>query len=48
MPDILHRIEVKSSAKDTYEALATTQGLASWWTDGTKGTSEGRTFGVTR
>ncbi len=40
MPDILHRIEVKSSAKDTYAALATVPGLASWSTDGTQGTSK--------
>jgi uncharacterized protein YndB with AHSA1/START domain len=40
MPDILHRVEIKSSAEDTYGALATTKGLAGWWTDDTKGISE--------
>jgi uncharacterized protein YndB with AHSA1/START domain len=41
MPDILHRVEVKSSPKDTYQALATRAGLAAWWTDDTQGS-----FGV--
>jgi uncharacterized protein YndB with AHSA1/START domain len=37
MPDILHRVGVKSSAKATYAALSTKEGLASWWTAGTEG-----------
>ena len=32
MPDILHRVGVKSSAQATYAALSTKQGLAGWWT----------------
>lgn len=37
MPDILHRVAVKSSADDTYKALATRDGLAGWWTTDTQG-----------
>ena len=40
MPDILHRIEVRSSPNDAYKALATREGLAGWWTTDTKGTFE--------
>jgi uncharacterized protein YndB with AHSA1/START domain len=32
MVDILHRVEVKASAADTYAALSTREGLAGWWT----------------
>jgi uncharacterized protein YndB with AHSA1/START domain len=41
MPDILHRVEVKSSPIEAYTALTTRDGLAGWWTTGTSGT-----FGV--
>ncbi|HET6335249.1 MAG TPA: SRPBCC domain-containing protein [Polyangiales bacterium] len=37
MPDILHRIEVKASPKNTYEVLSSRQGLADWWTSDTQG-----------
>jgi uncharacterized protein YndB with AHSA1/START domain len=38
MPDILHRVGIKSSAPDTaYKALTTRDGLAAWWTDDTRG-----------
>jgi uncharacterized protein YndB with AHSA1/START domain len=38
MPDILHRVGIKSSSpKDTYKALTTCEGLSAWWTDNTKG-----------
>ena len=37
MPDILHRVEIKASPKDTYRALTTIDGLAGWWTTNTKG-----------
>jgi uncharacterized protein YndB with AHSA1/START domain len=37
MPDILHRVGVKSSAKATYAALSTKEGLAGWWTVDTAG-----------
>ena len=40
MPDILHRVELKSSPADVYRALATPEGLAGWWTTDTKGRSE--------
>src|SRR4029079_2079542 len=36
MPDILHRVEINASAKDTYRALTTVDGLAGWWTTNTK------------
>jgi uncharacterized protein YndB with AHSA1/START domain len=37
MPDILHRVGIKSSTKDAYKALTTIDGLAGWWTSTTKG-----------
>lgn len=41
MPDILHRVGIKSvSPKDTYKALTTSEGLSAWWTDNTKGKSK--------
>lgn len=41
MPDILHRVGIKSSPpKDTYKALTTREGLSAWWTDDTKGQSK--------
>ena len=39
MPDILHRVAVKGSPKDTYRALSTLEGLAAWWTPETRGES---------
>ena len=39
MPDILHRVGIKSSQKDAYKALTTIDGLAGWWTSTTKGDS---------
>jgi uncharacterized protein YndB with AHSA1/START domain len=39
MPDILHRVEMKSSPADAYRAVATIEGLASWWTTDTRGHS---------
>ena len=40
MPDILHRVGIKSSTKDVYKALATIDGLSGWWTSTTKGDSK--------
>lgn len=41
MPDILHRVGIKSSSpKDTYKALTTVAGLAAWWTDNVTGESK--------
>ena len=37
MPDILHRVAIKSSPNDTYRALTTREGLAGWWTTDTQG-----------
>ena len=39
MPDILHRIAVKSSPSEAHRALGTREGLASWWTRETRGES---------
>ena len=44
MPDILHRVGVKSSREDAYKALTTRDGLAAWWTNNTQG--EGSVGGV--
>ena len=40
MADILHRVGIKASAATVYEALATRDGLAGWWTIDTKGESK--------
>ena len=41
MPDILHRVGIKStSPDDTYQALTAIEGLSGWWTDDTKGESK--------
>ena len=37
MADILHRVGIKSSSNEVYKALATREGLASWWTNDTQG-----------
>jgi uncharacterized protein YndB with AHSA1/START domain len=37
MPDILHKVDIKSSPNDTYRALATLEGLDGWWTRTTQG-----------
>ena len=39
MPDILHRVGIKSSLDDVYTALTTREGLAAWWTNNTQGES---------
>jgi uncharacterized protein YndB with AHSA1/START domain len=36
MPDILHRIGIKSSPENVYQALSEEKGLAGWWTVNTK------------
>lgn len=46
MPDILHRVGIKSSTDDAYEALTTLEGLSGWWTSNTQG--ESRVGGVLR
>jgi uncharacterized protein YndB with AHSA1/START domain len=38
MPDILHRVGIKSSSPDAiYNALTTREGLSDWWTKDTEG-----------
>ena len=42
MPDILHRVGIKSSSlNDVYRALTTVEGLSGWWTTDTRGESPG-------
>jgi uncharacterized protein YndB with AHSA1/START domain len=40
MVDILHRVGIKASVDQVYQALATREGLAAWWTDNTRGESK--------
>jgi uncharacterized protein YndB with AHSA1/START domain len=41
MPDILHKVGVKSSSlNDVYKALTTIEGLSAWWTTNTRGESK--------
>jgi uncharacterized protein YndB with AHSA1/START domain len=41
MPDILHRVGLKSSSpNDAYKALSTIEGLSAWWTNDTQGESK--------
>ena len=41
MPDILHKVGIKSSSLDhTYKALTTREGLSTWWTTDTQGESK--------
>ncbi len=44
MPDILHRVGIRSSLDNVYKALTTRDGLAGWWTNDTKG--QGKVGGV--
>src|SRR5437762_3493291 len=47
MVDIIHRIGIKAPLSRVYEALATVEGVAGWWTDETVGVSKpGGTFKV--
>jgi uncharacterized protein YndB with AHSA1/START domain len=41
MPDILHKVGIRSSSlDDVYRALTTLEGLSAWWTTTTEGKSE--------
>ena len=41
MPDILHKVGLKSSSPDNvYEALSAVEGLSRWWTSDTRGESK--------
>jgi uncharacterized protein YndB with AHSA1/START domain len=42
MPDILHRVGIKSSPKQVYESLSTIKGLSNWWVTGTNGSAKQR------
>ena len=39
MPDIIHRIGMKAPAAAVYDAVATAQGVAGWWTRETTSTA---------
>jgi uncharacterized protein YndB with AHSA1/START domain len=40
MVDILHRVGIKASLDEVYQALATREGVAGWWTTNTQGQSK--------
>jgi uncharacterized protein YndB with AHSA1/START domain len=40
MPDIIHRIGIKSTPARVYEAIASVAGVAGWWTEETTGESK--------
>jgi uncharacterized protein YndB with AHSA1/START domain len=41
MVDILHRVGIEGATPETvYDALATVDGLAGWWTEDTKGSAD--------
>ena len=43
MPDILHKVGIKSaSLNEVYAALTTVEGLSAWWTTRTQGEPPGR------
>ena len=35
--DILHRVGIKATTDQVYEALATPEGVAGWWTEDSHG-----------
>jgi hypothetical protein len=37
MPDIVHRVGIKSTPKKVFEGLSTIDGLSHWWIVDTKG-----------
>lgn len=37
MVEIIHRVGIRASAHDVYEALTTDQGISRWWTTDTSG-----------
>ena len=37
MPDILHRVGIRATPDEVFEALATVEGLAHWWATDTSG-----------
>jgi uncharacterized protein YndB with AHSA1/START domain len=40
MANIIHRIGIKSSAKQVYNAVSTIKGLAGWWTEEVEGSEQ--------
>jgi len=40
MADIIHRVGIKAAPAQVYEALATVEGVAGWWTTETTGVSK--------
>ena len=40
MVDILHRVGIKAPLNEVYQALATREGAAAWWTTNTQGDSK--------
>ena len=40
MADILHRVGIRSSPDQVYQALATPEGVAGWWTRDSRGDSK--------
>ena len=40
MPDILHRVGIKSTPQKIFKALSTIDGLSHWWVVGTKGSAK--------
>jgi len=40
MPDIRHRVGISAPADEVYKALATREGVASWWTNDVEGDSQ--------
>jgi uncharacterized protein YndB with AHSA1/START domain len=40
MVDIIHRVGIKAPLARVYEAVATVQGVAGWWTEETSGESQ--------
>lgn len=48
MLNILHRVGIKAPSNEVYQALATTGGIAGWWTRDTSGDSKPGGVVVTR
>ncbi len=48
MLNILHRVGIKAPSQQVYQALATTEGIAAWWTKDTSGESRSGGVVVTR
>ena len=40
MVDILHRVGITSTPDKVYDAITTIEGLAGWWTEDTRGTTD--------